>query len=126
MCVSKHILWNTKVANLEVQTCLVFAQTVTYSFMFRTHIYDAVELHSQNIKASSAPDYELPPGSSSSSKKPSTTTSKQDIKADTVKLQENPSYVPTDEFSWHLAIAIIKQHICNVAISVCICFYNIA
>ena len=60
--------------------------------MFRTHIYDAVELRSQNNKTSSTPDYELPPVSSSS-KKPSTTRSKQDIKADTVELQENPSYV---------------------------------
>ena len=67
------------------------------SFIFRAHTYDAVELHKQSIKMSSFPDYEIPEGSSG--KIPSTNRSKQDIKADTVKLQENPSYVATNEFS---------------------------
>ena len=66
-------------------------------FMFRAHVYDAVELHQQNIK-SSISDYEVP-SMSSSDKIPSTTRSKQDIKADTVALQENPCYVTTKEFS---------------------------
>ena len=67
-------------------------------FMFRAHVYDAVELHQQNIKSSSISDYEVAPVSSSG-KIPSTTRSQQDIKADTVALQENPCYVATKEFS---------------------------
>ena len=66
-------------------------------FIFRAHIYDAVELQ-QNIKSSTICDYEAP-SVGSSSKISSTRRSKQDIKADTVALQENPSYVATDEFS---------------------------
>ena len=69
-------------------------------FIFRAHIYDAVELHQQNRKSSSASDYEVSSVIMSSSDKiPSTTRSKQDIKADTVALQENPCYVATKEFS---------------------------
>ena len=66
---------------------------ISRSFIFRAHIYDAVELHKQSIKKSSTPDYETPEGSSG--KMPSANRSKQDIKANTVKLQENPSYVAT-------------------------------
>ena len=63
--------------------------------MFRAHIYDAVELQQQNIKTSSLGDYEVP-SVSSSGKTSSTTRSKQDTKADSVTLQENPSYVATN------------------------------
>ena len=49
------------------------------------------------MKTSSTPDYEFP-SVSSSGKELLTSKSKQDIKANTVELQENPSYVPT-EFS---------------------------
>ena len=55
-------------------------------------------MHSQKVKTSSTTDYEYP-SVSSSSKMPSTAKSSQDIKADAVKLQENPSYVATNEFS---------------------------
>ena len=69
-------------------------------FIFRAHIHDAVELYQQNRKSSSASDYEVSSVIMSSSDKiPSTTRSKQDIKADTVALQENPCYVATKEFS---------------------------
>ena len=47
---------------------------------------------------SAIPDYEVP-SVGSSGKITSTARSKQDIKTDTVALQENPSYVATDEFS---------------------------
>ena len=67
--------------------------------MFRAHIYEAVELQQQHIKSSAICDYEVPSVGSSSGKISSTTRSKQDIKADTVALQENPSYVATNEFS---------------------------
>ena len=63
--------------------------------MFRAHIYDAVELQQQNIKTSSISDYEVP-SVSSGGKTSSTTRSKQDTKADSVTLQENPSYVATN------------------------------
>ena len=63
--------------------------------MFRAHIYDAVELQQQNVKTSSIDDYEVP-SVSSGGKISSTTRSKQDTKADTVSLQENPSYVATN------------------------------
>ena len=63
-------------------------------FYIRAHIYDAVELQQQNIKTS-IDDYEVP-SVSSGGKTSSTTTSKQDTKADTVALQENPSYVATN------------------------------
>ena len=59
---------------------------------------DAVEMHSQKVKTSSTTDYDYPLVSSSS-KMPSTAKSSQDIKADAVKLQDNPSYVATNEFS---------------------------
>ena len=61
------------------------------------HVYDAVELHSQKIKSSSL-DYEIPP-LSTSGKIPSAAKLKQDVKADTIELQENPSYQATDEIS---------------------------
>ena len=64
-------------------------------FYIRANIYDAVGLYQQNIKTSSIDDYEVP-SVSSSGKISSTTTSKQDTKADTVALQENPSYVATN------------------------------
>ena len=67
-------------------------------FLYRSHVYDAVEMHSQKVKISSTTDYEYPLVSSSG-KMPSTAKSSQDIKADAVKLQENPSYVATNEFS---------------------------
>ena len=66
-----------------------------FFYMFRSHIYDAVELQQQNIKSSAICDYEVP-SVGSSGKISSTTRSKQDIKADTVALQENPSYVATN------------------------------
>ena len=59
-----------------------------------THDYDAVNL--PNIKTSPYADYEIP-SMSSDSKATSRTRPKQDLKADTVKLQENPSYKTTDE-----------------------------
>ena len=52
----------------------------------------------QNIKSSTICDYEVP-SVGSSGKISSTTRSKQDIKADTVALQENPSYIAINEFS---------------------------
>ena len=67
-------------------------------FLYRSHVYDAVEMHSQKVKTSSTTDYEYPLVSSSS-KMPSTAKSSQDVKADAVKLQENPSYAATNEFS---------------------------
>ena len=57
----------------------------------RSHLYDAVELHSHKFKRSSTSEFPLV---SSSSETPSTTES-QDIKANAIKLQENPSYVPS-------------------------------
>ena len=67
-------------------------------FLYRSNVYDAVEMHSQKVKTSSTTDYEYPLVSSSS-KMPSTAKSSQDVKADTVELQENPAYVATNEFS---------------------------
>ena len=57
---------------------------------YRSHVYDAVELHSHKFKRSSTSEFPLV---SSSSKMPSITES-QDIRANEVSLQENPSYVP--------------------------------
>ena len=62
-------------------------------YIYSTHIYDAVEMQSQHTKVSSGPDY-----TTISSKKTST-RSEQDMKADTVKLQENPAYAATNKFS---------------------------
>ena len=64
-------------------------------FLYRSHVYDAVEMHSQKVKTSTTTDYEYELVSSSS-KIPSMVKSKQDIKADTVELQENPAYVATN------------------------------
>ena len=55
---------------------------------FRSHVYDAVVLHSHKARKSNS---ELPLVSSNS-EMPSLTKS-QDIKANTIELQENPSYV---------------------------------
>ena len=68
------------------------AATQSCSLLYRSHIYDAVELHSQKVKTSSTTYYEYPLVSSSS-EMPSTAKSSQDVKADTVELQDNPSYV---------------------------------
>ena len=54
--------------------------------MFRTRIYESVELSQQNT-SKSRKCRKVP------------TRSKEDIKADTVALQENPSYVTKNEFS---------------------------
>ena len=67
-------------------------------FLYRSHVYDAVEMHSQKVKTSSTTDYEYPLVSSSSMMQ-STIITNPDIKADAVKLQDNPSYVATNEFS---------------------------
>ena len=75
--------------------------------LYRSHVYDSVEMHSQKIKISSTTDSEYPLVSSSS-KTPSTAKSSQDVKADAVKLQDNPSYVATNEFSWHAPLAILQ------------------
>ena len=66
--------------------------------MRRSPVYDAVEIHSQKVKTSSTTDYEYPLVSGSN-EMPSTAKSKQDIKADTVELQDNPAYAATNEFS---------------------------
>ena len=71
---------------------------INYTIMFilcRSHVYDAVELQSQKVKTSTTTDceYELV---DSSSKITSTTKSSQDIKADTIESQENPTYVATN------------------------------
>ena len=74
---------------------------ISYTIMFilyRSHVYDAVELHSQ-IKTSTTTDYDYALVSSNSKMAPSAIKSKQDIKADTIELQENPSYAATNEFS---------------------------
>ena len=71
---------------------------ISYTIMFilyRSHVYDAVELQSQKVKTSTTTDSEYALVSSSS-KMPSTTKSNQDIKADTVELQDNPAYVATN------------------------------
>jgi len=66
--------------------------------LFRTgHIYDAVEL--QNTKASLSAEYESPLSVSSSGKVPPTNKPKEEVKADTIKLQKNPAYKATNEFS---------------------------
>ena len=67
--------------------------------LYRSHVYDAVELHSQKVKTSTTTDYDYALVSSSSKMAPSAIKSKQDIKADTIELQENPSYAATNEFS---------------------------
>ena len=67
-------------------------------FMHRSHVYDAVEMHSQKVKASSTSNFEFSLVSGSN-EMPSTATSKQDIKVDTIKLQDNPAYAATNEIS---------------------------
>ena len=65
--------------------------------MFRTgHVYDAVELH--NTKTPLYAEYEIP-SVSNSGKIPPTTKPKQEVKADTIRLQENPAYKTTNESS---------------------------
>ena len=59
----------------------------------RANIYDAIEMRSQNTKASSSPDYTY------ISNEITSTRSEQDMKADNVKLQENPAYAATNKFS---------------------------
>ena len=56
-------------------------------------------MQSQKVKTSTTTDYDYALVSSSSKMAPSAIKSKQDIKADTVELQENPSYAATNEFS---------------------------
>ena len=71
---------------------------ISYTIMFilyRSHVYDAVELQSQKVKTSTTTDYEYALVSSSS-KITSTTKFSQDIKADTIELQDNPAYVATN------------------------------
>ena len=73
---------------------------INYTIMFilyRSHVYDAVELHLQKVKTSTTTDYEYALVSSSS-KIPSTTIFSQDIKADTIELQDDPAYVATNQF----------------------------
>ena len=55
-------------------------------------------MHSQKVKTSSPTNFEYPLVSGSN-EMPPIDTSKQDIKADTVKLQDNPAYAATNEFS---------------------------
>ena len=50
-------------------------------------------MQSQHTKVSSSPDY------TTNSSKITSTRSEQDMKADTVKLQENPAYAATNKFS---------------------------
>ena len=71
---------------------------ISYTIMFilyRSHVYNAVELQSQKVKTSTTTDSEYALVSSNS-KITSTTKSNQDIKADTIELQENPAYVATN------------------------------
>ena len=63
--------------------------------LYRSHVYDAVELQSQKVKTSTTTDYEYELVSSSS-KIPAMAKSNQDIKADIIELQENPAYVATN------------------------------
>ena len=53
-----------------------------------SNVYDAVELHSHKLKKSSTSECPLV----SSNSKISSTTISQDIKANTVNVQENPCY----------------------------------
>jgi len=53
----------------------------------------------QNTKASLSSEHEFPLSESSSDKMPPTNKPKQEVKADTVNLQENPAYKATNEFS---------------------------
>ena len=69
--------------------------TITF-FLYRSHVYDTVEMDSQKVKTSTTTDHEYPLVSSSSKMPP---TANSDIKADAVKLQENPAYAATNEFS---------------------------
>ena len=65
--------------------------------IYRSHIYDAVELRSQKVKTSSTTDYEYPLVCSGSTM--ASPTNSQDIRADKVKLRDNPSYAATNAFS---------------------------
>ena len=69
----------------------------TMFILYRSHVYDAVELQSQKVKTSTTTEYEYALVNSSS-KIPSTTKFSQDIKADTIKLQDDPAYVATNQF----------------------------
>ena len=80
-----------------IKTCTCTAATQS-CFLYRSHVYDAVEMYQQKVKTSSTTDYKYPLVSSSS-KMPSTAKSSQDVKAETIELQENPSYAATNEFS---------------------------
>ena len=71
--------------------------SLSQPFMHRSHVYDAAEMHSQKVKTSSTSNFELSLVSGSNEMS-STATSKQDIKVDTIKLQDNPAYAATNEF----------------------------
>ena len=88
-----------------IKTCTCTQQLHNHIVLYRSHVYDAVEMHSQKVKTSSTTDYEYAL-MSSSSKMPSTAKSNWDIKADAVKLQENLSCAATNEFSWHAPLSI--------------------
>ena len=63
-----------------------------FVYVYSAHIYDAVEMRLQYTKFFSNPDH------TTSSSKIIPTRSEQDMKADNVKLQENPAYVATNEY----------------------------
>ena len=99
-CCFNCTIISLKVDSISNNLVYVAMYMLIILLLFRAdhHIYDnEMELHVKNIKTSS-PDYETP-SVSSSGKVLSTTRHKQDIKADTVKLQENPAYKATNEFS---------------------------
>ena len=68
----------------------MFAHYHDLFMCYRSNVYDTVVLHSHKYRKSMS-DFPLV---SSTSEMPSLTKS-QDIKANTVELQENPSYVPS-------------------------------
>ena len=63
-------------------------------FLCSAHVYDAVELHPQNMTTPSTYDGEFP-SVSNTSEMPLTMRSSQDIKPDKVQLQENAAYATT-------------------------------
>ena len=63
-----------------------------FVYVYSAHIYDAVEMRLQYTKPFSNPDH------TTSSSKIIPTRSEQDMKADNVKLQENPAYAATNEY----------------------------
>ena len=71
----------------------MYSSYVACLYLYSTHIYDAVEMRSQHTKVSSSPDYPTINSKKTSSR------SEQDVKADTVKLQENPAYAATNKSS---------------------------